>query len=251
MYQINNLLSHDECDRIVRISKEFIKGQYDIDSNEGVRVSIMSTRLVPDLLQKDDSDFVKEIGERISKVAGLDGNGDEFLSVSLYRDGRGYGYHWDDRVNGFNPPRLATVVVYLNDVDIDNGATIFPLLDKDLKNKYNHDMIMMAPNIYKACKSNDWIRVAPKKGSATLFYNYILKSDQVYPFSSLKRSDFLGVDENLLHAGCPVTEGEKWIIQLWIRSNQYPRKQVSEIKVDVNRRGILETKPWSCIHTNN
>jgi prolyl 4-hydroxylase len=78
------------------------------------------------------------------------------------------------------PSRFATILLYLND-DMKGGETSFPRwLNAD---------------------TNAPLKVKPEKGKAILFYN--LLPDGNY-------------DERSQHAALPVTQGDKYLANLWI-----------------------------------
>ena len=54
------------------------------------------------------------------------------------------------------------------------------------------------------------LRVAPRKGSALLFYSHHLSPD-----GSLGPVDYLS-----LHGGCRVLAGEKWIANHWVEASE-------------------------------
>ena len=64
--------------------------------------------------------------------------------------------------------------------------------------------------------------VAPKRGTAIVWYNHVLD----------KEDTWLGeLDKFSLHGGCDVTEGKKWVANQWMPA---PYKQ------NVNARSIYE-----------
>jgi prolyl 4-hydroxylase len=75
--------------------------------------------------------------------------------------------------------RFATLLLYLNS-DVQGGATSFPR--------------------WASATTNRELRVEPQAGKAVLFYSQL-------PDGNL--------DDFSLHAAMPVTQGEKWLINLW------------------------------------
>ena len=80
----------------------------------------------------------------------------------------------------YQPTRYATLLLYLND-NFGGGQTNFPRAI----NPTHHD----------------GLTVTPQKGKAVLFYNMLPDGN---------------VDDLSQHQALPVTEGEKWLANLWI-----------------------------------
>lgn len=78
------------------------------------------------------------------------------------------------------PCRFATILFYLND-DMEGGETTFPM--------------------WRNAETSNALTVKPEKGKAILFYN-------VLPDGNF--------DELSMHSSSPVTEGEKWLTNLWV-----------------------------------
>jgi prolyl 4-hydroxylase len=81
--------------------------------------------------------------------------------------------------------RILTFFIYLNDVP-SGGETVFPRVDGNY--------------VDNACTNPNGFKVKPKKGSAVLFYSML-------PDGNL--------DNDSLHGGCPVIEGEKYAANVW------------------------------------
>lgn len=78
------------------------------------------------------------------------------------------------------PARFATLLLYLND-GMEGGETSFPL--------------------WRNAESPHALKVKPEKGKAVLFYNILPDGN---------------FDELSEHAALPVTNGEKWLANLWV-----------------------------------
>ena len=109
----------------------------------------------------------------------------EPMQLLRYREGEQYTPHHDflypSSSNRLQPSRFATMLLYLNDDDLEGGETVFP----------------RAVN----AELHDGIEVEPRAGTAILFYN-------VLPDGNL--------DDLSQHASRAVVRGEKWLANLWI-----------------------------------
>ena len=101
----------------------------------------------------------------------------EPFQLVRYLPGQRYDAHYDW---GVKPnTRFATLLLYLNTPDV-GGATAFPMANDT---------------------SGQPLMVQPRKGSAVLFYNMLPDGN---------------TDVNSLHAALPVSQGMKWIANIWI-----------------------------------
>lgn len=182
-----DLLSHDECDQLIELSKERLKpstvinatsGNYDVSS---VRTSTGAC------FRRGENQLLKAIEKRISQLTGCPVSHGEPIQILNYQPGAEYEPHFDyfdpkdpgnERSLQMGGQRFATVVMYLNDVEV-GGATSFPQIGLD---------------------------VLPRKGSA-VFFSYADESGNLNPLT--------------LHGGSPVHAGEKWIATKWLRLNEY------------------------------
>jgi prolyl 4-hydroxylase len=177
--------------------------------------------------------FVGQTIQRIHNMLMLPISHGEPLQVVSYKDaGDKYEFHHD---SASELGRLATVIVYLNDVPIGlGGETIFPLLVKDAVRKEGHGKLPAALNLRKLrepappledpqerndspiqkmapyCDSQrqEYLKIRPRQGDALVFYSHD-------PSTRL--------DEYAWHGACPILEGgEKWVLQRWVRLSPDP-----------------------------
>jgi prolyl 4-hydroxylase len=122
--------------------------------------------------------------------------------IVRYEVGQEFTFHYDTipshicNTNGGQ--RIATIIVYLNDVTLGcGGGTIFRDLYMDNQSQHQQDQ-----------QQQRQLTISPKKGTAVLFYP---------AYSNTGKSDL-----RTLHGGEIVTNGgEKRIIQLWIHERDY------------------------------
>ena len=106
----------------------------------------------------------------------------EDMQVVHYDIGEKYDAHHDWGVAGYPESRYITLLLYLNDMPdkYSGGETAFP--------KGN---------------GGTGLKISPKRGTAVLFYSLL--------------EDGNG-DDLSLHQAVPVTKGEKWLSNFWVKS---------------------------------
>lgn len=183
----DNLLSHEECDEMVRLSEKKLKRSAIVDPTTGRDEIIDDRTSFGTFFHVRESEFVAKLDERISQLMHWPVEKGEGIQILNYQVGGEYKPHYD-----YFPPqdqgshvhlrnggqRVSTLIMYLNDVE-DGGETIFPELG---------------------------LAVAPRKGSA-VYFEYCNSSSQVDPLT--------------LHGGAPVRRGEKWIATKWMREQNF------------------------------
>jgi prolyl 4-hydroxylase len=184
---IENILSDEECDELVRRSADKLKRSTIVDPASGSFAVIAERSSDGTFFPLEDDAFIARIDRRIAALMNAPVANGEGLQILHYRTGGQYTPHFDyfpldDPGSAAHVStggqRIATLVMYLNDVD-DGGATVFP----ELK-----------------------LTVGPKKG-AGVYFEYCNSRGQVDPLT--------------LHGGMPVLAGEKWIATKWLRQRRY------------------------------
>jgi prolyl 4-hydroxylase len=137
---LEDFLSADECDAMVALGKTRLKSATVVDPASGEHVLNHARRSESAMFQRGETPLVQEIERRIAELAKWPVENAEGLQVLHYRPGGEYRPHHD-----YFPPdqpgsvaqmrtggqRIATLIMYLNDVD-DGGATTFPDLGLEL-----------------------------------------------------------------------------------------------------------------------
>jgi len=183
----DNVLSHDECDELIRRSADKLQRSTTVDPTRGSHEVIADRSSDGTFFEVNADAFITRLDRRIAELMNCPVDRGEGLQVLHYNVGGEYKPHFD-----YFPPedpgsyaqmvvggqRVATMVMYLNDVEA-GGATIFPELG---------------------------LEVVPKKGSA-VYFEYTNSQGQL--------------DSRTLHGGAPVQRGEKWIVTKWMRQRTY------------------------------
>lgn len=124
---LDNVLSDDECDELIRMSK------YKLN-----RSKIGATREVNDqrtssgmFFEDSENDLIATIEKRISTIMNIPIEHGEGLQILQYEPGQEYKAHFDffsstSKLASNN--RISTLVMYLNDVE-QGGETYFPKLN--------------------------------------------------------------------------------------------------------------------------
>jgi prolyl 4-hydroxylase len=123
---LGNVLSIEECDELIRLSKDRLE-----------RSKIGSIREIDDLrssssmfFQEGENEVVARIEKRVSQIMNIPVEHGEGLQILNYQIGQEYKTHFDffkSTSQAVRNPRISTLVMYLNDVEY-GGETYFPKL---------------------------------------------------------------------------------------------------------------------------
>ncbi len=182
-----NVLSPEECDQLIALSKPKLKPSTIVENVTGEEKVIGERTSEGTFFHREENAFIRKIETRLAKLMHLPIENGEGIQILRYVTGAEYRPHYDFFAPE-NPgstvhmqkggQRVATLVMYLNDVE-SGGATIFPEID---------------------------FSVAPRKGSA-VYFSYCDAAEKL--------------DRLTLHGGAPVKRGEKWIATKWVRQRAY------------------------------
>ena len=179
------LLSDDECDQMIELSKPKLARSETVHTPSGgseVHASRTSDGM---FFERGENPLCERLEKRIAALLNWPLQNGEGLQILRYRPGAEYKPHHDyfDPVHSGTPTilarggqRVGTLVMYLN-TPTKGGSTIFPDVG---------------------------LEVAPVKGNA-VFFSYHA------PHPSTKT----------LHGGSPVIEGEKWVATKWLREREF------------------------------
>jgi len=184
---LDNVLSHEECDALIALSRSKLARSTTIDPATGAEQVIDARSSEGTYFMRGENAIVSRIEKRLAILNGVSVENGEGLQILHYGTGGEYQPHFDF----FEPQdpgsaahlktggqRVCTTIMYLNDVDA-GGETIFPEIH---------------------------LSVSPRKGAAVCF----------------SYCDSQGaLDRLTLHGGAPVKHGEKWIATKWVRQGAH------------------------------
>ena len=186
---LTNLLSADECERLIHWSAGKLKRSEVVDrASGGLQVSHVRTSAGTHF-DRGENAVVQRLEQRIAALTGVPVEHGEPLQILHYQVGGEYQPHHDffDPRDAGSPAHLAcggqrvgSIVIYLNDVP-EGGATDFPSLELSVK---------------------------PQQGCA-IYFEYCNEAGEL--------------DSRCLHGGAPVIRGEKWVATKWLRQGAYVR----------------------------
>ena len=140
---LENFISPNEANQLIKLGNDrFIRSTVVGDQNIDVGRTSSTAHF-----DRAENELIKKIENKVAQMLKVNPNQIEPLQIQRYRKGQEYRPHYDllDANNNSTHDREHTVIIYLNDLEVDNGgATFFP--------------------IYK-------IRVFPHKGRAVHFRN--------------------------------------------------------------------------------
>lgn len=180
----NNVLTDEECEHFIDISRESLKRALVSENNKGV---VSAGRTGSNTwIQHDHDEITKKVGERIASIVGMPLENAEAFQVIYYGITQEYRQHYDSWVHDgsdkthrcmkWGGARIKTALCYLNDVTKGGGT--------------------------KMTKLN--ITVPAEKGKLLVFHNTVSDIDHTR-------------HELSEHAGLPVEEGEKFAFNLWFK----------------------------------
>ncbi|VVA96717.1 unnamed protein product [Arabis nemorensis] len=181
-----NSTKPNDLTNIVRKSEE---SYGDVEGNTEPWVEVISGETRALVYHNFLDEVVEKIEKRISDVTFIPLEYGEGLQVLHYQVGQKYEPRYDYVIDEFKSKtggqRIATVVMYLSDVD-DGGETVFPAAKGNISE---------VPWWNELSKCGKGLSVLPKKRDALFSWN-------MRPGASL--------DSLSLHGGCPVVKGDKW-----------------------------------------
>ncbi|CAM6126764.1 unnamed protein product [Calypogeia fissa] len=200
VFLYKHFLTDEECDHVINLAKDKLTKSMVADNDSGKSVESEIRTSSGMFLSKAQDDVVKTIEDKIASWTFLHPDNGEAMQILKYEYGQKYEPHFDYFHDKYNQVqgghRIATVLMYLSDV-VKGGETVFPSAeDKSFKD-----------DSWTECGKRG-VAVKPRKGDALLFYNLHTNASP---------------DEESLHMGCPVIEGEKWSATKWIHVSSFEK----------------------------
>ncbi|WP_407923576.1 2OG-Fe(II) oxygenase [Alteribacter lacisalsi] len=118
-----NVLDDAECDAVIEVSRAHLK-RSKIGTDKREHAMRTSSGV---FLDEHYSPVVSEVERRLSVMMGMPLTNAEDLHVLHYQPGEEYRAHMDSFTRAEVNNRIATMIVYLNDVE-EGGETVFPKL---------------------------------------------------------------------------------------------------------------------------
>jgi prolyl 4-hydroxylase len=186
---VHDLLSEQECERLITMSSGKLTRSSVLDRRTGGdEVSAVRTS-AGTFFERGENAIVARLEERISALTGLPVDHGEPLQVLHYKPGNEYLAHHD----WFDPADPGSAEVLRN-----GGQRVVTLVI------YLNDVGAGGETRFPEIG----LDIRPQRGSA-VYFEYLNAAGDL--------------DPRCLHAGVPVTQGEKWIATKWIRQGTYRR----------------------------
>ncbi|CAI5960608.1 unnamed protein product [Closterium sp. NIES-64] len=187
-FLFHNFLTAKECLYLIHKAAPNMVKSTVVDSDSGGSYSSKIRTSSGSFLSRGSDEVVASIEKRISDFSHLPVDHGEAIHVLHYEASQEYQAHFDyfhDDINTRNGgQRLATVLMYLSDVE-EGGETVFPAAELTPDNIHSP----IPPDSQLSQCAKGMLAVKPKRGNALLFWN--LKPDTT-------------LDPKSLHAGCPL-----------------------------------------------
>lgn len=178
VFHVPELMSRGECDYVLKNARV---AQSMVGQGGGFQSKTRTSS--NGWMKRSESELLEHVFRRFGDVLGVDhskltpSKNAEELQVVKYNLNQEYAPHHDFGDDGTPNQRFLTLLLYVK-VPERGGATSFP-------KAFNGKGFQVVPNV----------------GDAILFYNMLPDGN---------------ADDLALHAGMPVTKGEKWVCNLWV-----------------------------------
>jgi len=167
-----------------------------VDADSGGTVDSKVRTSSGAFLKRQMVSVIAGIESRIAAWTLINDTQGEGIQILRYEYGQKYDEHYDyffhDAANQNGGNRMATVLMYLSEVE-EGGETVFPKAELSPYQEAH-------PSEFSECGMRG-LAVKPKKGDALLFFSLTTTGE---------------LDVTSIHGGCPVLQGTKWSATKWI-----------------------------------
>ena len=184
VYVVDDFLSHDECQEFINCSQNKLQRATVVGLDKEQKLDSRTNKFA--WLAHDSTEIIHEVSKRLSILVQVPIRNAEMFQVVHYESGTEYKPHFDsfDRSTElgkkyWEPGGQRMITALIYLNDVENGGAT------------------SFPELD--------ISIKPKKGNVLVFHNTIPETTNIHPKS--------------LHAGMPVSNGEKWAANLWFREN--------------------------------
>jgi prolyl 4-hydroxylase len=141
-----NLLADDECDELVRLSRGKLERSSVVNTATGAYDVHPHRTSLGTYFQRGENELIRRIERRIADLVEYPVERGEPLQILHYKPGGEYKPHHDyfdpahpgnEQVLAHGGQRIATLIMYLNDVDT-GGSTVFPQVGLDVLPRKGH-----------------------------------------------------------------------------------------------------------------
>lgn len=213
--KFNNLLTSKQCDMLINMAKNVGLIKSEVYENGGLGVINKDGTFGGSTLNKDerkseqawivennnfnidDNNLIKRLKLISEYITGIPSDYQEEIQVVKYEPGGYFKEHYDAcngtyqecfHMNNIQGQRITTLIIYLNDDNLEGGETKFPNINLSIK---------------------------PVKGLGVLFYNVSeVDLQQIHPLSK--------------HTGTELIKGTKWLANVWSHESSYKKPKMSD-----------------------
>ena len=184
IYVVDDFISEDECQEFINCSKDKLQPATVVGLKEELKLKDRTNEFA--WLEHHANESIHEVSKRLSILVQMPIRNAEMFQVVHYESGTEYKPHFDSFDQStelgkkyWEPGGQRMITALIYLNDVADGGATY------------------FPELN--------ISINPKKGNVLVFHNTISETTNINPRS--------------LHAGMPVTSGEKWAANLWFREN--------------------------------
>jgi prolyl 4-hydroxylase len=184
IYVVDDFISEDECQEFINCSKDKLQPATVVGLNNEQKLKDRTNEFA--WLEHHANESIHEVSKRLSILVQMPIRNAEMFQVVHYERGTEYKPHFDSFDQStelgkkyWEPGGQRMITALIYLNDVEDGGATY------------------FPELN--------ISINPKKGNVLVFHNTISETTNINPRS--------------LHAGMPVSSGEKWAANLWFREN--------------------------------